>query len=803
MADNPYGAPTEGLGQTPTFRFRAAQPGQREGQDYRPTAPARSIPRASVNEQQMARPDYAVNPLLQALVKVADGVAAGGLQQARTNALLKGQQAAMEGRTAAELEKDRGVLDQLFGYGDAVQGARVYGAASTSQSALGLLDESVVADAELSPQAYRDKVAGVLKAVNSGDAQEDALTRDAIIKGMPARFSKHLSMHNKFNQAAAVAAQGAAMQGALSTLQAQIRTASGELELTAEDGARLHAGVQQAMQILQRAPGQPPEVHAKVLADRLKHAAQNSELHAVNGLIKAGVLQQLPADVAEQVQADVDKAQNKALDRFKLDKRWDLAKLYAFNPRDKVSTGDRLRALEALDAEFKRTTGSEKGLFTAEQFKDLASSSESKILAALEHDQRIRAQNAIAAETHADRVQRHNERVQDASRAAAEKQQKAQAAQALTEYAAAHPGNLQATLEVSHSRGVGLSKADVTARYAAEVERLRKEAPEELDNFIRVANLGDGYVDAKEAGRLQRVPVQLMSNQDFAKDRDNANVVQASVAEYTALVNRLGPETAAAYYGRTAGFMRDLAESVGNKTHPMFAVQVARAAQEHRATPAVKEADVSATAKALEKSDGFSWFNIGETTPAMRAADARRVAEWALANPAAQGVEDKPKFVRDALRVQDLRDTATLRMEQVGGSVFETPPGVPSVRMTLKDAGVAEDRIDDFFSDAVNGALEKLRPWDGVWSRARAQNVQVQVAGTRNGAPLVAVTAVVDGRHIVYAEVPIGAVVDRGEEWAALQQRKAATARDGTLSRAEKAAINREINPRIHRLETQ
>ena len=816
MADqNTSGAPTTGLGQQVTFGFKLRQPGQAQGMQYQPAAPADVMPVPRAGQVETLQVDRSPSPLVTALTNVAGNMAAEGLKEAQQNLQAKGMQAAMAGKAVEDIERERPLLARLFGEGDAAEGARVYGAQNAATQALMLIDRGAEENAALDPDQARAKFLEAGRAISTGDRRTDQLAQDLFFKSLPSRFEKHANMRVRYMQAKAAAAQQGAMTTAVASLSGSLKTAAANADLDLPDSAKneLVAGVAQTIASMAPAPGQNMDTYRQSLSNTLKHAAAEGDLHAVNALVANGLGRYLTADQLESVTIDVGKAEKLAESRFRMENRWQIAAFETHDPRDGFTTEQRMQWLEKSGRDYMRATGSRNPWFTAEQFTAYAKGSEEDIRKARQQDVDQRMRNAELAlraeanllkreEVNAATEERNAQRAETAANKLAEKQKQESAFSLLNDDPTLAPDLV--------GRGI-VSRADAQSVISARIQGMMRDKAPGLDSYIKLAG-STGYRDRQLEAHTQATPLAIMTDPEYGKDRNNEDNILVAANAYRETKIRLGDKLANEYYGDTAPFMQALSDSLDARANPLQAIKDAHRVVADKAMPDAKQALTKKVAETLA-SGRHVWYGIGGSpVPSMNATSAAQVAGVIARHPSVVSAEESKKD-EAALDLMinfaaNHEDTSIQRVEQAGELAWVLDPGQPSLKSYLaKDTVIAKDRTADVVNSVVNAVLyEGVRamvPKAGLFGREDMHSLRVDVAPQGNGqAPLLMVSAHVKGYGPVTRSIPFDKVAAYYSRKSAEETKRARTPAltgfEGTdpveRARARADSLERAIN---------
>lgn len=492
--DNTLGAPTEGLGQTPTFvpQVDAAPSIGSVNDAGRSRAQVLGGFGPAVRPAQFM-PSETGSPMAQFLAKTLARTGEAYSKDAQTRNFLTGMQRAMAGEAVEDIAADQPWYSKIFGEADVVAGARAYKQEANVQNLFASFDREMPNLRQLSVEDANKFYAERLQASMSGHTATDAAITASFMRALPLFEKTRVKEQYAYMQQTAAAAQSEAVLATAARVQAKAEEWQ-RGTLSTEDYLTIEAEV---ADVATGALGQPLESwQAQRLRD-FKYLAEAGSWHALNAFEKLGVIQNLtPEQQAEYTRV---RETNEAQHRVRMGKDYIGALFSVKNDAERPPVGweadDTIAKAEAINTSYKLRFGVKSDLIPPEL---VASYGE-------------RTQQAI------DAVKAHNAGVlADAARkqiAGADAQQ-AQAVARATITELLRSGNLaKAKLFAETTPGVSGSMVDmVQLELAAPVlkDPASKEAGPGFDMLASIGNTEQGIAPAVRESLISAVSSSIV-----------------------------------------------------------------------------------------------------------------------------------------------------------------------------------------------------------------------------------------------------------------------------------------------------
>jgi len=372
-SDNTLGAPTVGLGQTATFAVDL------------PQAEALSLPgQPGVNvgiqggqvidrSQYNALPQEHETALGAAIKQVADKYIGLEAKQLRADRYNAGMMEAAQGKAIKDIVRDTPWYSQLWGAGDAVEGARAYAGHETVGKVSSMVAAELPNTKSMSPDQATEYFRGKLNPLLTGDGPTDAYVMQAWGQQLPGLMSAQAKLHYGWRQERALDAFNGALNG-----QARHLANVGDLVaggfMTKDD---LSVAGQQALAMSMPPEGMDEKVWKSTITSKIREWAADGNMHAVNAFLDAGLQDHLTGDESRHLEQAVIVGDQRA--RTKYTELWqqDLLKLrlQAERPQEGQTTNELLSGIDQINQQFKTASGSKAPLISPHEREALASRS--------------------------------------------------------------------------------------------------------------------------------------------------------------------------------------------------------------------------------------------------------------------------------------------------------------------------------------------------------------------------------------------------------------------------------------------
>jgi hypothetical protein len=685
--DNTLGAPTEGLGQTVTFAFNPPSTPQDSGGSYGGVRVGMSGGTVNPGATNVMRVEPKKHPLVEKLLAMTDTVAAQQLKQKQTEAYVGGMSRVAQGEAVADIVKEQPWYANLFGPSDVVEGARAYASRAQVAKAMAVVEETMPTLAALGPDEAKAHFTKIMNDHLTGDSATDANLLVAFGEAMPGPMKRQAKEHYGYLQYQMNVQQGAAWREKANEVQkAAVGFAMGsytEDEFTAKQDA-LEA-------FMLPAPGQTDESHAHNVSSFLIDQAQAGNLHVINFLRRGhdgvSILDTLPSDKRTTVEKAVEAGENRMRMKYSFDWSNDLAEIetQAALPQEGETARSTANRVDAINARYNKTTGSDAGLITPAHKAALVSGSAEKII---REKQRQAAELAHRLEKEADK--KNN----DAEKAAA-------LAKLNTEmrvsFRTGHAGLLANT--------PGIERKKVDAEILDDWKGMGPLPGGMMSPTHTLAlanNMKSNYVNMNIQDMLQgQIKSQMTAGADITPSFENA------VNNYRALY-LASPSAAAAYYGDYAGKIEGYIQDTDAQIEPKLAYQnnfILR-----KKPGPVSDKDRQAATKAVGES---SWRNIARTVGMDDTVKLQPSQDGILSRmlaPAVDAHRASGRGLESATAAAFAAKQATGAIEIIGGFVIENDPSsqkrvYDSLTGSAGPNGawpVGKDTIHDMFYKAVS-----------------------------------------------------------------------------------------------------
>jgi hypothetical protein len=354
--DNTLGAPTEGLGQTPTFVPQvdaapsiggAGDPGRSRAQVLGGFGPA-------VRPAQFM-PSETGSPTAQFIAKTLARTGEAYSKDAQTRNFLTGVQRAMAGEAVEDIAADQPWYSRIFGEADVVAGARAYKQEANVQNLFAGFEREMPNLRQLSVEDANKFYSERLQASMTGHTATDAAIASSFMRSLPMFEKTRVKEQYAFMQQTAAAAQSEAVLSAA----ARVQTAAESWQrgtMATEDYLTVEAEV---ADIATGAQGQPLESWQTQRLQDFKFLAESGQFHALNSFEKLGIVQNLTA--AQQAEYTRVREANEAQHRVRLGKDY-IGALYSLKndaerPQEGWGVEETIAKAEAINTSYKLRFG--------------------------------------------------------------------------------------------------------------------------------------------------------------------------------------------------------------------------------------------------------------------------------------------------------------------------------------------------------------------------------------------------------------------------------------------------------------
>lgn len=375
--DNLYGAPAEGLGQNVTFAFNTPR-----GAPVLPAAQATlssaRIIGGDIGSQTKgtgvapARP----NAVLETIVKLSDGVAATQIRKKQTELFFTGMQRAAHGEAVKDIAQEQPWYSKLFGDSDVVEGARAYTGHTLAQTTISAMEDDMPNIRSMTQPEANQYFIKQIEAAQTGDMATDIAVMQSFTRSMPALMRRQAKEHYGWQQERAVAAQTGSFRASADRLQAA--GAGLAKDPSSESAQRDYQETTDLfLQSIAPVQNQDPKGYTEMVADNMVALANDGKLHAVTALQKKGVADILTADQHSRVTKAIAAGETKLRTKYSFDYSDDIAVIKALSakPAEGETTNQLKARIDALNTQYRVTTGSTQALIQPEERAALLSHS--------------------------------------------------------------------------------------------------------------------------------------------------------------------------------------------------------------------------------------------------------------------------------------------------------------------------------------------------------------------------------------------------------------------------------------------
>lgn len=541
--ENSLGAPTEGLGQNVTFAFDTSG------------VPQLSLPgRGGVNggvqggiahtSTQGTQVGMSEDPTMAALMKVGDAIMRPMMEKKKVEAYVTGMQRAMAGETIKDIAETQPWYSKLFGDSDVVEGARAYTGHTVAQTTIASMQDQMPEIRKMGPAEAQQYYTKAVQKNLTGDGATDLSIMKAMTSALPGVMREQSRQHYGWLQENAAASESAAFNAGADAFQrGAAKMAQGYM--TKDE---LDAQSSQFVRSLLPAKGRDIKNWRESMTDNLERWAGNGQFHALNSVLDHGLLDALTPDQQMKVKNRIITEEGKTRARYSYEWSDQKAKIEAL--AHDPDQGQKAQDAAKLALEANKKFAEETGVRTMQFFspEELTNLTKTSAIA-------ITRERARQAEI----VQRNAEKAATAAG-------KAQAAEDKLNLIRSNP---QAVADFVAFPG--FSNEDVNAAMVPLYNS--KDAAGKVELLTKMYS-GKGYVLKLIADGKERAVEALVSGGDNVVKDYGAGAEQA-YNEYKQM-RAVGPEMAAAYYGKQAPRMEKLYSLIEDaKMPPKFAWQSA------------------------------------------------------------------------------------------------------------------------------------------------------------------------------------------------------------------------------------
>ena len=369
---NALGAPAEGFGQTVSFAFDP----RGEAPMMRPTNSSPSNGSISGGSgSRMQDPNVAFAPIPKQdptaalLLKVGNDILTRKMDEQRTVKFVEGMQQAMNGAAITDVVESVPWYARLFGDTPVIEGARAYTASSKVNGAVADAAANMHKIESMSgPEAARH-FSGMVNSNLTGDAGTDTVIMKGMTEQLPGLMKAQAKAHYGYGQKKAMTALSGNMTSAADAVQSFGRMLSEDKVNDADMGVMKDM----FLESIKPPVGIDEENYTKTLFGNMQTMAARGQFHAIEALRTSGVMQAFTPEQATRLESSYLSAATKHRDNYAAAYVLDIASL-----KSDASTGvegvtpkmmsDRI---DAMDAKYRRATGSPVGLFSSDQKADM------------------------------------------------------------------------------------------------------------------------------------------------------------------------------------------------------------------------------------------------------------------------------------------------------------------------------------------------------------------------------------------------------------------------------------------------
>jgi len=384
--ENTLGAPTEGLGQIVTFGFKV--PG-----DQGSTAVRRGSIHAGAGAQAggaitraAGGVEVAPSPALDMLMKVGASMMDKEIKDVRTAAFVSGMSRAMNGEAVNDIANDQPSWSRVFGDSDTVEGARQYGTEAKVNGVLLKIENDMPELRKMPPAAANAFFTKQVQDSLTGHAPTDAAIMSSVQRNLPAVMKRQATGHYAWMQENAAGEEANAIEVAATRLQnAGMMFAEGTL--TEADFAEQQASVG-ALTV--PAVGRDLEHVQKQRTASAMLMAEQGQFHALNAMTKVGMFEVLTPLQRAQIQRSRDANESQWRTKYGVEYGQRIASLknLAERPTPNVDGNYVMSAVNDMNADYKRRTGSATDFFDPNIVASYGERTAQAIQAAMDHQKR-------------------------------------------------------------------------------------------------------------------------------------------------------------------------------------------------------------------------------------------------------------------------------------------------------------------------------------------------------------------------------------------------------------------------------
>ena len=324
--DNTLGAPTEGLGQSVTFKVSDSN-GISQLQPVRLSDDRSGIvggaPRNTGGQLQLQDAREG-GQILELLGQLGGAVLQPKIEEARRAAFLDGVRQVATGTAVKEIVDEQPWYSQVFGPTPVVEGARAYASFNKVQEEALAVEQAMPELRKQSPQEFQKYIGARMAAATTGDPGTDALVSQSYIKELPGLMKSHAKEHigwqqqqfaeqTRNTQITAAALFSAKASKYNSAAQAKDLLVNNSPAAFTDENDILEAKIKFS-QAFAPVPGIPPETHAKMTTQVVSDLLSQRNLRAYYTLAEAGALDErlIGPDNAKKLREQADRSEARA-----------------------------------------------------------------------------------------------------------------------------------------------------------------------------------------------------------------------------------------------------------------------------------------------------------------------------------------------------------------------------------------------------------------------------------------------------------------------------------------------------------
>jgi len=649
----------------------------------------------------------------------------------QTAAYVSGMQRAAQGEAVTDIAKDQPWYSNIFGPSDVVEGARAYTIAAKANTTIEAMRENMDTLKTMTPEAAKEHYNSMIQQAMTGDSVTDAKTMLHLTKELPVLEKQRVKAHYGYVQEQAAAAEHAYFKSNFASIQSKAK-AFADGTITEEEFTAAQDDFEAGFRPV---PGRNIENWQANTAKILAEEAQAGNFIGINALRRrdVGLMDALTPEGRVSVERAIQVGETNLRSKYSYQWNDTLANLemQAMHPAEGETAADTAQIIDALNAEYKKATGSTQGLITPDKRAALLNGTYAANLRETERQaaELLRRQERAdrAAERAADKAEARREREQAAFELSSEGMQR---------FDTGTVGML--------ARSPGIKKKDLDAAlYKQWLARGNGTGTLTQGQISPLINSGStDYVNED----IQTTLVGSVTNMMGKEVLDQ--VGRATIANFKTMYDQ-NPVVAKAYYGQHAtaleSFLLDSASmSEQDAYHNNFVMK--------RRNSATTQKDVQATAAAIG-GDRMWLTRLATGDVSIKPGQAERMAREVddTASRANQGI---PLVDRVKAAVLDRKIQG--KAELVGGYFLRVNKGQTRLGDYLArnapggaDRPIATDNVDELVEAAVDAKLFGSSNVVLTASQMKYMSVDRE-ADDAQGVPRMIITAIDQegGRHV-------------------------------------------------------